>query len=122
MELDVGNVIAIAFGVGGGLVAWGAMRTKMAAHSNNLQDHEERIRVNENARIATDAHLRDAPLILERLRSIEQGITQLRTELTHSATTYNRITDALEGNRMVLTELSERLVRMEATWNVATRQ
>ena len=84
-----------------------------ASHSITIADHEARIRENDTARAAFLVHLQDAPRILDRLGSIEMELTRLSAKLDHSEQGDSRIVDAMEATRMVLSELSERIIRME---------
>ena len=91
----------------------GVIKSQVQVNTKSRDDHEARLRLVETSRSSWESHVAEAGQVLDRLRNIEGDMREIRTDLTHRDRISERITDALEGNKMVLGELAEKIVRVE---------
>ena len=117
MEEYIGHALTIIGLVVAGGIAWGVLKTQVSAHGAQLKDQEPRLRAVELAKTAWEAHVAEAPNVLNRLGNIEKSISSIQTELSHRGDADQRIQDALEANRMVISELSDRISLMQGAMN-----
>ena len=96
-------------------VAWGMMKVMQANNAKKLDDHETRMRSLEQSKPQYDAHIAEAVGVTERLRGIEGEIREMRAELRQRDRDDTRIVEALEANRMVLSDVAARMAVMEST-------
>ena len=124
MEQYIGHIITVAIALSTGGIAFGVLKNQVAGlfknfteYTKRLDSYSERIRQLESDRSSIVNHINEAPNVLDRLRGIENELKGLSIELKHRDAEETRIRDVMEANRMVLMELSERLIRMEAKGN-----
>ena len=113
IEDYIGHIVTAVVVIVGGAIAWGMLKTQVAALNKDRDDHETRLRLAEHAQASWEAHIAESPQVLERLREIEVSVREIRAELTYRSSAAGQLDDTLKANTMVLGELSEKIVRIE---------
>ena len=117
----LGHIITIVTIAIGGAIGFGILKATVKSNTDDvgalkvkIGEYEARIRELENSKAIVDAHMQNAPRVLEKLESFEKQLAEMRAEMRNNDEQLNRIDDVLEANRIVLSEVSKELAVLQA--------